>query len=137
VQAIDRIHDGLRLLATREFPDGRHADADGTVRLVEPVLDWAGYVRLAFDEIRLVGAGSPQVARRLRAALHDLKAVAPPDRRRPLDDQLALLDRAVERAFDDRPDRDAAGIADQAGIGTGRDISAERDGRGAFAPGKD
>ena len=35
------------------------------VRLVERTLSWDGYVRLAFDEIRLAGASSPQVTRRL------------------------------------------------------------------------
>ena len=35
-------------------------------------MSWEGYVRLGFDELRLAGAGSPQVARRLRAALEDL-----------------------------------------------------------------
>ena len=31
-----------------------------------PVMTWDAYVHLAFDEIRQAGAGSPQVARRLR-----------------------------------------------------------------------
>jgi hypothetical protein len=43
-------------------------------------VDVPGYVRLAFDEIRLAGAASPQVTSRLSAALRDLKSVAPPDR---------------------------------------------------------
>ncbi len=69
VQAIDRLHDLLRQIAPRPIPDGRHADGDGTTRLVVPVMSWEDYVHLAFDEIRLAGAGSPQVTRRLRAAL--------------------------------------------------------------------
>jgi hypothetical protein len=39
--------------------------------------------RASFDEVRLAGAGSPQVTRRLCAALQDLKSVAPPDRQAP------------------------------------------------------
>jgi hypothetical protein len=35
------------------------------LRLIERVLD--GYVRLAFDEIRLAAGGFPQVTRRLEA----------------------------------------------------------------------
>ena len=80
VQAIDRLHDCLRHLATRTFPDGTHRDTDGTVRLVVPSMDWDAYVRLAFVEIRQAGARSPQVSRRLAAALDDLLELAPPDR---------------------------------------------------------
>ena len=91
VQAINAIHDLLRRLAIREFPSGVHRDPDGAPRLIERTLNWEGYVRLAFDELRLAGAGSPQVARRLRAALEDILTVAPPERRRPLEHQLHLL----------------------------------------------
>jgi uncharacterized membrane protein len=122
VQSINAIHDILRRLAPREFPSGRHHDAHGQVRLVERVMRWEGYVRLAFDEPRLVGAGSPQVARRLRAALEDLKTVAPPERRPPLDRQLELLDEAVRRAFTDNADIDAALVPDMQGIGSGPDV---------------
>jgi uncharacterized membrane protein len=130
VQALNPIHDCLRRLAVRPFPSGRHCDSDGKVRLVERQLDWHGYVRLGFDEIRLVGAGSPQVARRMRAALLDLKAVAPPERRPPLDRQLELLDAAVRRAFEDEPDMLHALVGDMQGIGSGADVMARSDGAG-------
>jgi uncharacterized membrane protein len=122
VQSINAIHDILRGLARREFPSGRHHDAQGHVRLVERVMSWEGYVRLSFDELRLAGAGSPQVARRLRAALEDLKTVASPERRPPLDRQLHLLDEAVRRAYTDNADVDAALIPDMQGIGSGPDV---------------
>jgi uncharacterized membrane protein len=102
VQAIDRLHDGLRQLARRPFPDGRYADEDGVLRLVQPVMDWDAYVRLAFDELCRVGARSPQVARRLVSALEDLRAVALPDRLPALDHQLENLESAVRGA--DAPD---------------------------------
>ena len=51
------------------------------MRLVVPSMDWDAYVRLAFVEIRQAGARSPQVSRRLAAALDDLLELAPPDRR--------------------------------------------------------
>ena len=60
VQAIDRLHDCLRQLARREFPDGDHRTRTAMVRLVVPVMDWDAYVHLAFDEIRLAGAGRPR-----------------------------------------------------------------------------
>jgi uncharacterized membrane protein len=136
VQSIDAIHDILRRLARREFPSGRHRDAHGHVRLVERVMTWEGYVRLAFDELRLVGAGSPQVARRLRAALDDLRTVAPPERRPPLDRQLKLLDEAVRRAYDDDADVDAALVPDMQGIGSGPDVMSQPPGS-ASPPARD
>ena len=122
VESINAIHDILRRLARREFPSGRHCDAQGHVRLVERVMSWEGYVRLAFDELRLVGAGSPQVARRLHAALEDLRTVAPPERRPPLDRQLKLLDEGVRRAYTDDADVNAALVPDMQGIGSGPDV---------------
>jgi uncharacterized membrane protein len=136
VQAIHRIHDCMRQLATREFPSGRHCDAAGHVRLIHPVLDWDGFVRLAFDEIRLVGACSPQVARRLRAALEDVMEAAPPERRPPLERQLSLLAAGVERSYEDREDVRAHLTPDGQGIGSGPDVltrPVNGDGRGAPA----
>jgi uncharacterized membrane protein len=127
VQAINAIHDVLRRLAVRAFPVGAHRDADGHVRLVERVVAWDGYVRLAFDELRLAGAGSPQVARRLRAALEDLKTVAPPERRPPLDYQLRLLEAGVRRAYADQEDVRAALVPDMQGIGSGPDLMSHAD----------
>ena len=86
-------------------------------------LDWDGYIRLAFDEIRLAAGGYPQASRRLRAAFDDLKAAAPPDRQAPLDRQLRLLEQAVQRDPQSRADIDAALIPDQQGIGSGADVA--------------
>jgi uncharacterized membrane protein len=122
VQSINAIHDLLRRLVRREFPSGRHRDAHGQVRLVERVMSWEGYVRVGFDELRLAGAGSPQVARRLRAALEDLWTLASPERRPPLDRQLELLEAAVRRAYSDDEDIDAALVPDMQGIGSGPDV---------------
>ncbi|WP_029432271.1 DUF2254 domain-containing protein [Blastococcus sp. URHD0036] len=123
LQALHRLHDLLRQLAVRPLPPGEHRDADGVVRLVERTLSWEGHVRLAFDEIRLAGAASPQVTRRLCAALHDLKGVAPPDRQAPLDRQLRLLTAAVHRTYDDEEDVVAALTPDTEGIGSGADVT--------------
>ncbi len=122
VMALHRLYDCLRILADRDIPPGRRYDADGQLRLTMRVLDWDGYVRLAFDEIRLAGAGSPQVARRLRAALEGLMTVVPPARRAALDRQLDLLGAAVTRQYQDDRDRHAALIADTEGIGSGPDV---------------
>jgi uncharacterized membrane protein len=123
VQALHRLHDLLRQLAPQPLPSGEHRDEDGVLRLVERTLSWNGYVRLAFDEIRLAGAGTPQITRRLCAALQDLKAVAPPDRQAPLDRQLRLLTTAVRRAYDDEEDVVVALTPDTEGIGSGEDVT--------------
>jgi uncharacterized membrane protein len=122
VQAIDRLHECLRLLAGRRLPSGRYTDAAGAPRLLVRELQWPGYVRLAFDEVRLVAAQNPQTARRLRAALDDLLATAPEERRPPLERQLRLLEAAVTRNFDDDADADAAATPDAQGIGSGPDL---------------
>ncbi len=117
VQAIDRLHDCLRQLARRPFPDGRHRDDAGEVRLTVPSMDWDAYVHLAFDEIRMAGGGSPQVSRRLRAALEDLRSVAPDDRLGVLDHELELLEGATETAMDDDRDVAQALSGDRQGLG--------------------
>ena len=69
VQALDRLHDILRQLSRRPFPDGRYRDEAGELRLTVRTMSWDAYVRLAFDEIRLAGAGAPRLARRMKDAL--------------------------------------------------------------------
>jgi uncharacterized membrane protein len=123
VQVVNRLHDCLRQIADRPFPNGHLRDEDDELRLIERVLDWDGYVRLAFDEIRLAAGGYPQVTRRLEAALADLKTVAPAERQPALDRQLRLLARGVARALEDEDDRRAALIADAQGIGSGADLA--------------
>jgi uncharacterized membrane protein len=117
VQALDRLHDLLRQLARRPIPDGIHRDDGGQIRLATFAMNWDAYVHLAFDEIRLAGAGSPQVTRRLKAALVDLQSWALPDRAAVLEDQLDLLEAATERAMKDERDAELALRADREGIG--------------------
>jgi uncharacterized membrane protein len=119
VQCIDRLHDGLRQLACRKIFDGRLYDEDGQIRVVMRTPDWDAYVRLVFEEIRLAGAASPQVSRRLTAALLDLLTVAPLQRHPVLQEQLAALRSAVgdskraarEIAFASQPDSQGIGAA--------------------------
>jgi uncharacterized membrane protein len=119
VQALDRLHDCLRQLAPRPFPPGHLFDDNGRLRVVVPVMAWDDYVRLAFEEIRLAGAGSPQVARRLRAVLLDLLTIAPTDRRAPLEYELDRLDVAVRDRYEDPHDVELALMPDRQGLGIG------------------
>ncbi len=118
VQAIARLHDILRQLIGRPLHSGRHHDANGTLRLLAPSMRWEGYVRLAFDEIRQTGAASPQVTRRLMSALDDLLAVAPPERRPPLERQRELLTELAGGTAPHTADRHAAVVPDPSGLGS-------------------
>jgi uncharacterized membrane protein len=124
VQAIDRLHDCLRQLSGRRLTSGEWRDRQGVVRLRARQITWEGYVKLAFEELTLAGAGSPQVTRRLFAALDDLLATAPPDRRPPLERQRELLAAAVEDAYGDWRQAAAAQVPDIQGIGSGADVAA-------------
>jgi uncharacterized membrane protein len=129
VQVVNRLHDCLRQMADRPLPSGEHRDSTGTVRLTVRTLTWDGWVRLAFDEIRLAGVAYPQVTRRMCAAIEDLKTVAPDDRHAPLDRQLRLLAAGVRRALDDEDDIRAALVPDAQGLGSGADVA---DGRSSL-----
>jgi uncharacterized membrane protein len=117
VQAIDRLHDILRQLARRPFSDGRVRDEGGEIRLLVKTMTWENYVHLAFDEIRMAGAGSPQVSRRLVAALMDLRRVALPERIDVLDEQAVLLRAATRDALQDEQDARFALDPDREGLG--------------------
>jgi hypothetical protein len=62
-------------------------------------------------------AGSPQVSRRLKAALLDLVSVAPPDRRLVLEAQLESLEAATTASLHHDRDIHMALQPDQRGIG--------------------
>jgi uncharacterized membrane protein len=124
VQAIDRLHDCLRQLSGRRLTSGEWRDRAGVVRVRARQITWEGYVRLAFAELTLAGAGSPQVARRLFAALDDLLATVPANRRPPLERQRELLEAAVGDAYGDSREVAAARIPDIQGIGSGADVAA-------------
>lgn len=117
VQALDELHDLLRQLCRREFPSSIRLADDGSplLRLARP--DWPAYVALALDEIRQYGAGSTQVARRLRYLLLDLKGVAPVERQGPIDRQMRLLDAAIAAHYDLSEDRASAAEPSPSGMG--------------------
>ncbi len=118
VQALDELHDLLRRLARREFPSPIRVADDGSALLRLPRPDWPDYVALALDEIRQYGAGSIQVARRLRYLLLDLKVVAPEHRQEPIDRQIRLLDAAIEARYDVSEERHSAAEPSPSGMGS-------------------
>jgi uncharacterized membrane protein len=81
VQAIDRITELLAALARRPDPAGDYVGSDGRVRVRVPEPDFARLATLAYSEIGLFGAASPQVVRRLLSAYANLEALTDGARR--------------------------------------------------------
>ena len=117
VLAIDQIHRLLRAVGKRHLDTEAMLDESGRFGVAFRTPDWEDYVTLSVTEIRQYGATSVQVVRRLRAMLENLKASLPPDRWPPLELQLQVLHRAIERAFPDLEDQAIAGVADVEGVG--------------------
>ncbi|MEU0126953.1 DUF2254 domain-containing protein [Streptomyces sp. NPDC006289] len=117
VQCLDRIVQFLSMAVHLPLGALHHRDRRGDVRLVQEVPGWTDLVDLAFEEIRWSAAGSPQVTRRLLAALDDLLLLAGEERREPLRRHRALLVEAVERTVPEAADRAFALRPDRQGIG--------------------
>ncbi len=98
VQALDQMHALLGDLAARDIPSP-YRDVDGSLTLILPRPEWPDYVALACDEIRRAGEGQMQIQQRMRAMLGELLEVVRDDRKPALEEQVALLDAAIERDF--------------------------------------
>lgn len=121
VQALDQIEDLLRRLARHALDDGRLTDAAGEVRVIFPTPNWEDYLALAFDEIRVFGATSVQVMRRLRSALRGLaELLGESERAEGIQRYLEHVDAAIERSAFDERDRAAARREDPQGLGLTR-----------------
>ena len=117
VLALDQLHRLLRYIGQKQLDSGRVFDGQGKLRLLYSTPQWEDFVMLAVSEIRLFGASSLQVPRRLQAMLEHLIAVLPEARTPALRQELALLHSAVERAYLEAEDRRRAETSDRQGIG--------------------
>jgi len=118
VQALDQITDLLRRLGSRQLRIGRIKDEHGVLRLSFPTPTWEDYLSLAFDEIRIYGATSVQVMRRLRTALYDLANEIPLERQTAVRHPYRAS-RSHGKSFDPRRGRSRAGASTRsARIGT-------------------
>jgi len=117
VLALDQIHYLLRKVGNRRLDTGQVRDAAGRLRLVYRTPDWEDFVWLAVTEIRHFGAGSIQIARRLRAMLENLILTLPPARATLLRRELDVLHRTSERFFAEPEDRALAEVGDFQGVG--------------------
>ena len=122
VLALDQLHHLLRAVSRRNLETGAVRDESGRLRLLYRTPDWPDFVALAVTEIRHYGRDSIQVVRRMRAMLESLVHVVPPDRVARLQEELDMLHRTVERAFQDPEDRTRADMGDSLGMG-GRAVS--------------
>ena len=90
-------------------------------RLQTDVIDLWQFHEINYDndpeEIRLAGAGSPPVTRRLQAMLTDLRSIAPPERVGVIDRQLELLAATAASALEDPRDVALSLAGDPRGIG--------------------
>ena len=120
VQALDQIEDLLRRLGRRRLEIGAIYDANGNLRLVTPHPSWEDCLTLAFDEIRLYGAGSVQVMRRMKALASDLIDFLPPERHRPLRHLQKRLDATIARSFETAEEKREASVEDRQGLGVPR-----------------
>src|SRR6185503_7931637 len=121
VQALDQIVDLLRRLGSSRLRIGRVSDEKGALRLTFPTPAWEDYLSLAFDEIRIYGATSLQVMRRLRTGLHDLESEIPPARQTAVRHYIAHLDAAIKTSIPDAEDQMEALQRDRQGLGISRE----------------
>jgi uncharacterized membrane protein len=123
VQSIDQIEDLLHRLGLCDLDAGYVQGADGQLRFIFPMPTWEDYLSLAFDEIRLFGADSPQVLRRLRSALNDILAsLRNADRADAVRRYLRHLDDDISHSHLDEQDRAMARQEDRQGLGVTRRV---------------
>ena len=119
VQALEEIEDLLRRIGQRTLDLGRLLGVRGYTRVTYPAPTWADLLALGVDEIRICGAGSLQVVRRLRMLLLNLEATVSEERRAAVQDRLRRLDALIEIEIP-LVDRADAYVADPQGLGLSR-----------------
>jgi uncharacterized membrane protein len=90
------------------------------LRVIFRTPNWEDFVHIAFREIRHYGAGSLQIARRLRAMLESLLESLPVHRHEALRIEQDLLDRMIANVHVYPEDLALARIPDSQGLGAGR-----------------
>ncbi|BCS52892.1 DUF2254 domain-containing protein [Geobacter sp. SVR] len=118
--SIDQLHRMLFQAGSRHLQGSEITDKNGELRVVFRAPDWQDFVKLAFTEIRHCGAGSIQIARRLRAMGEDLIRALPEHRHAALLEELHLLDRTIEKHYVLPEDLALARVPDAQGLGSSR-----------------
>jgi uncharacterized membrane protein len=120
VQALDQIEDLLIRLGRRRLEIGAFRDGNGDLRFLMHFPCWEDFLRLAFDEIRLYGATSVQVMRRMKALMNQLIKLLPEERRPALRDWRERLQSTIELTYRDTRDKLDASEEDPQGLGSSR-----------------
>lgn len=120
VQALDQIEDLLVRLGRRRLEIGAFRDSKGNLRLLMRFPAWEDFLRLAFDEIRLYGATSVQVMRRMKALMNQLISLLPEERRPALRHWRDRLQSTVDHTYSDAQDKLDASDEDAQGLGSSR-----------------
>jgi uncharacterized membrane protein len=116
VQAIDRLSDLLAVAGCRPDPTGLRVDSDRVTRVKRQLRNFEALLTLSMTEIIRYGADSPQVVRRLRAALDELELKLPGVRHQTINGQRILLEAAAKLAMPP-PFEAVAAIPDRHGFG--------------------
>lgn len=117
ILAIDQLHRLLKHLGKRQLSGEHIHDHHGKLRVIFRTPNWEDYVHLTFTELRLYGAESMQVVRRLHAMIEDLVKTLPQHRHPALQQELELLERTIEQSYTFPEDLAFARIPDSQGIG--------------------
>jgi len=119
VLAIDQLQRLLLMIGRRRLDYQVTIDDSGQNRFYLPKPCWEDFVSLAMSEIRIYGAGSLQVCRRLEAMIKNTVELLPSYRAPALFKELELLRSQAERSFPDPEDRLRAITPDAMGLGGG------------------
>ncbi len=134
VMAIDQIHRLLRYVGERRLSDGTVYDAQRQLRIVYPTPNWEDFTSMACTEIRMFGAGSIQIPRRLRAMLEHLLEVLPQARKPALVEELKLLEMATAHEYPSGITRQRAETADRQGLGGSPSVKSDHPSDGISVP---
>ena len=118
VIAVDKIHGFLSLISKRELDAGEYFDDENKLRLEMQTPTWEDYIGLALNEIRHLGIVHLQICRRLFALLDDLMNTVPEEFKPAVQEQIEMLNKAVEEQYKDLEERKIASIPDYQGIGS-------------------
>jgi uncharacterized membrane protein len=117
VLAIDQLHRMLRAVGKQHLRTDERLDDAGRLRVIFRTPNWEDFVFLAFSEIRSCGSNNLQIVRRLRSMIENLAQTLPSHRVPAIVQQLALLEREIDRNFTYPEDRSLARVADPQGLG--------------------
>ncbi len=108
VMALDQIQSLLKIVGNRNLKLGEVRDEQEELRLIYLTPTWEQYVDLGVSEIRLFGASSLQIAKRLQGMLTYLIRVLPHSRHPPLQVQMDQLHEMVKKHYDTQIDQKRA-----------------------------